>query len=55
MLNNKKNQKKQTCKGCPYITVSLTGISYCTVWRRIISPAVTDACIYKTYEKGGDQ
>lgn len=43
--------KKETCKGCPYIQESNAGLNHCQIWNRIVSPSVTDACLYKGYDK----
>lgn len=50
-----KTNKKETCKGCPFIeeSNSIGRLFKCTVWNKIISPSVTDACLYKGYKKGG--
>lgn len=50
--------KKPTCVGCIYAehAKGIAKLTRCVLWKRLISPTVTEACIYKEsrYQQKGD-
>ena len=51
------NDKKETCQGCPLMKRAEGSMKlfHCPVWNRLVSPKVTEACIYKNYDRKGGQ